>query len=210
MSFRAINAVTRSLGALLERHLAEDPTLGPFFDPGQGGMMTVSPRTPEEMDSANMSGLSIWLYRICRDPDLVNSPPRRLGPDRMEPERLPLRLHYLMTPVVNEATQVGNDPGLEQFVIGKVLQTFHDHPILRGPELLGDLAGSGEPVVIRLEHFGLEEITRVWDALGATFQLCISYEVSFAMVCSDRVPEAVVPVESVGIETAIVTGRAGR
>jgi hypothetical protein len=208
MSFRAIGAVTRSLGGLLQAHMAEDPTLAPFFDAGLGGTMVVSPRTPQEMDDGNLSGLSVWLYRICRDPELLNRPPRRVAPDRFEPERLPLRLHYLMTPVVNEDGQIGNDPGLEQFIIGKVLQTFHDHPTLRGPDLLGVLAGSPEAVTIRLEHFGLEEITRVWDALGATYQLCISYEVSFAMIASDTAVEAVSPVESVGLEMAAITGRA--
>lgn len=205
MSFRAINAVTQSLQFLLQGQMAADPTLQPFFTPGGGGgNMQVSPRTPEEMDRADQSGLSLWLYRIARDPDLLNMPQRRLDADRMEPTRLPLRLHYLMTPVVNEDPNEGNDPGLEQFIVGKVLQTFHDRPRLRGPELLGDLAGSGDTVGIRLEQLAFDEITRVWEALGSTFQLCLSYEISVAMICSDAAVTAISPVDSVGVEMARV------
>lgn len=205
MSYRAINAVTRSLATLLETHLATDSTLQPFFDTLVGGTMAVSPRTPEEMERANQSGLSLWLYRVARDPEIVNNPPRRLAFDRVEKRRLPLRLHYLMTPVVNEDDTVGNDPGLEQFIIGKVLQTFHDHAQLSGPDLVGDLAGSGDTIGVRLEPFGLEEITRVWDALGSTFQLCVSYEVSFTLIASDDAPTLVRPVDAVETDMGLVS-----
>ncbi|APX11991.1 DUF4255 domain-containing protein [Tateyamaria omphalii] len=209
MTFRAINSVTRSVRQILQTHLAEDPSLRLFFDSGAGGNMVVSSRTPEEMASGDQSGLSVWLYRITRDPDLLNRPPTRNALDRLEPEPLPLRLHYLMTPVVNDDDDQGNDPGLEQFIIGKVLQTFHDHPRLSGPDLVGDLEGSNQTVSLRLEPFGLEEITRVWDALGATFQLCISYEVSVVLIDSDKVPAAITPVDQVAVDTALVTEVSG-
>jgi hypothetical protein len=204
MSYRSINGVTRSLIALLESHLSADPTLRPFFDITAGGTMVVSARTPDEMDDADQSGLSVWLYHLTRDPDLLNHPPRRIAHDRLEAPRLPLRLRYLMTPVVNEGGDAGNDPGLEHYVLGKILQTFHDHPVLAGPDLRGDLIGSGEQIGVRLEPLGLEEITRVWDALNATFQLCVSYEVSLAMICSDMAVSAVTPVDSVTLETGLV------
>lgn len=206
MSSRAINAVTRSLTALLDQHLRSDPALAAFFDPLAGGNMEISARTPQEMATADTSGLSLWLYRVARDPELLNQPPRRVGFDRLERRRLPLRLHYMMTPVVNEDDNVGNDPGLEQFIIGRVLQTFHDHPRLSGPDLLGVLSGSGSEIGIRLEPLGLEEITRVWDALGATFQLCISYEVSFVMVASDEEPAGIAPVDVVEPDAAVIIG----
>lgn len=210
MSYRSINAVTRTLTALLTDHLVADPVLQPRFDPGLGGTMRVSARTPSEMDSATQSGLSLWLYRIARDPDLVNQPPRRIGFDRIERPDLPLRLHYLCTPVVNEDIEVGNDPGLEQFIIGKVLQTFHDHPQLAGADLRGDLVGSGQVLSARLESLELEEITRVWDALGTTYQLGVSYEVSMAMVCSDQSAARVRPVDVVEADLGLVVERTGQ
>lgn len=209
MSHRSINAVTQTLTALLTNHLIADPDLGPRFNPGLGGAMRVSARTPHEMDQANQSGMSLWLYRIARDPDLLTQLPRRVGFDRIDKQDLPLRLHYLCTPVVNEDTDLGNDPDMEQFIIGKVLQTFHDHPQLSGADLQGALVGSGQTVFVRLEPLGLEEITRVWDAMGATYQLGISYEVSMVMVCSDQAAAQVHPVDVVEADIGLIVEEAG-
>lgn len=113
MSYRNINSATRTVAGLLSSHFESDPDLGGFFNAVLGGTMSVSPRTPEEMANAEQNGLSVWLYRIARDPELLNLPPRRVGFDRFERQPLPLRLHYLMTPVVNTDLTVGNDPGME-------------------------------------------------------------------------------------------------
>ena len=45
---------------------------------------------------------------------------------------LPVRLHYLMTPIVSTRLQASAET--EQAIIGKVLQAFHSHPVLRGTD----------------------------------------------------------------------------
>jgi hypothetical protein len=119
-----------------------------------------------------------------------------------------LRLHYLMTPIV-AADQNGSGPSMEQAIIGKVLQTFHDHPLLSGTLLSDDLVGTGAEIAARLEPLGLEEITRVWDALEASYQLCISYEVSVVMVASDSEAADLVPVDVVAPEYGVASIVAG-
>lgn len=69
MSYRAINATTLTITDLLTNHFAADSLLGPRF--GAGGDMEVYARTPEEMAELDNTGLSVWLYRIARDPDLL-------------------------------------------------------------------------------------------------------------------------------------------
>lgn len=206
MTYRAINATTVSLVDLLTTHFNGDPLLRPFFDPGLGGNLAVSARTPQEMADTNEAGLSVWLYRIARDPELLNMPPRRTGVDTYEHHPLPLRLHYLMTPVVNDPETSGNDPGLEQFIIGKVLQTLHDNNNIYGALLRGDLVGTGTTLTVRLEPLNLEEITRVWDAMESSYQLCISYEVSLVLIASDKEVERITPVTSVEPEYGVITG----
>lgn len=203
MTYRSINSTTRTISDLLDSHFRSDALLRPFFE---GGAMIVSPRTPQEMEEADATGLSVWLYRIARDPELLNLPPRRIGPNTLEYRPLPLRLHYLMTPIVNEHDELGNDPGLEQFLIGKVLQTLHDHSKIHGAMLRGDLVGTGTTLTVRMEPLGLEEITRVWDAMESSYQLCVSYEVSLVLVASDQEVEHVSPVESVEPEYGVITG----
>lgn len=205
MSYRAINATTLTLVDLLTARFVADPLLRPFFDINLGGSLVVSARTPQEMSDNDESGLSIWLYHITRDPELLNMPPRRVGPDTWEQRPLPLRLHYLMTPVVNGGENSSNDPGLEQFIIGKVLQTLHDTPTLQGSLLRGDLVGSGASLAVRLEPLGLEEITRVWDALESSYQLCVSYEVSLVLLASDKEAERIAPVTVVEPEHGVIT-----
>ena len=206
MTYRAINATTVTLVELLTDQFNSDPLLQPFFDSGAGGNMLVSPRTPQEMADADEAGLSVWLYRIARDPELLNLPPRRVSADRFEHNALPLRLHYLMTPVVNDSEAITGDPGLEQFIIGKVLQALHDIPRLQGALLRGDLVGTGTSLSIRLEPMDLEEITRVWDAMESSYQLCISYEVSLVLVASNKEDLRVAPVSSVEPEYGVITG----
>lgn len=205
MSYRAINAATQTVANLLESHLESDALLRTFFNSTAGGTMVVSPRTPQEMNTANETGLSVWLYHIARDPELLNLPRRQVASDLYEHNPLPLRLHYLMTPIVNQDTNLGNDPGMEQFIIGKVLQTLHDHAQISGSLLKGDLTGTGTVLTIRLEPLGLEEITRIWDALERSYQLCISYEVSLVLVASDEEPERIAPVTSVEPEYGVVS-----
>jgi hypothetical protein len=76
-----------------------------------------------------------------RDDQTLNAPPRRIGPDRIVPPPLPLRLYYLLVPIVNHETRP-LAPELEQHMLGKALQVFHDRTNLRGSLLLDDLAGS--------------------------------------------------------------------
>lgn len=206
MTYRAINATTVTVIDLLTTHFRTDSLLGTFFDSGSGGNMIVSPRTPQEMADATDAGLSVWLYRIARDPELLNMPPRRTSDNTYEHRPLPLRLHYLMTPVVNDPNTSGNDPGLEQFIIGKVLQIFHDNPNIHGALLQGDLAGTGTTLTLRLEPLGLEEITRVWDAMERSYQLCVSYEVSLVMIGSAKEAAQIAPVESVTTEYGLTRG----
>ncbi len=153
--------------------------------------MVVSLSTPNEMTQKPAEGLSVWLYRIMRDEQRLNDPPVRLSPTELLPPPLPLRLHYLMTPVTSDRF---GDPETEQIMIGKVLQIFHSHPILRGSDLEAEFSGTEVELRLRLEPMALEEITRVWDALNGSYQLSVSYEVSVVNVNTELEPERVAPV----------------
>ena len=81
-------------------------------------------------------------------------------------------------------------------MLGKVLQTFHDHPVVRGVDLQGSLEGTAVELRVTLETLSLEEITRIWTALNAEsgYQLSVSYEVQVVEIESARETEEVVPV----------------
>jgi hypothetical protein len=148
----------------------------------QGGAV-VSLATPDGMEHASELGLSMWLYRLVRDDQTLNQPPPRPAPNRIRRHPLPIRVHYLMTPIV---TGNANTPApeTEQLVIGRVLQTFNDEPLISGGDLAGSYQGTEVELAVRLETLTLEEITRVWDSLERSYQLCISYEVGIVSIDS--------------------------
>ena len=157
--------------------------------------MLVTLNNPEEMRANTIDGISLWLYRVERDDQRLNALPERPLPNRLLPTPLPLRLHYLATPIVtvNKAFPLVS-PSREQEVLGKVLQVFYKRPILRGVDLRDTLTGSTEQLSLRLEPMSLEEITRVWFALQRPYQLSVSYEVTLALIAPESQADLVTPV----------------
>src|SRR5256885_1756281 len=190
--YTALRSTSQTLRSFLEGQFEAEPDLRPFFDPGSGGTMKVSLQTPHEMIRSGVEGVSLWLYRVVRDEQTLNTPPRRISPTQTRQPPLPVRLHYLVTPLTSVQTAGGSDT--EQVVLGKVLQLFHDKPKLRGSDLKQDLVGTDYELNVRLETMSLEEITRVWDALEGSYQLSVSYEVSVVEIDSAVAPDRVAPV----------------
>jgi hypothetical protein len=200
--YQALRATSLTLAEYLRARLRTDPALAPMFDPGLGGAKDVFLNTPEEMVRAGLQGLSLWLYRLNRDEFRLNDPPRRVGFDRVERHRLPLRLYYLVTPIVTPANPA-DGPAVEQLVLGSVLQAFHDRPLLRGADLVGELVGTDAEVRVRFQPMTLEEITRVWDALEQSYQLCLTYEMSIAWIASREESAEAAPVTRLDLTAGV-------
>lgn len=197
--FTALRAASVTLEEFLRQAFEAD--LPDLFVPAAGGAMQITLNTPEEM---NVNGVSVWLYRVVRDEQRLNAPPRRISPDQVLVDPLPLRLHYLITPIVDIADQAS--PQSEQLILGKVLQAFHDTPQLRGNLLQDDFQGTELELTIRLETLSLEEITRVWEALQRAYQLSVSYEVSVVPIASAQPSRAVAPVQVIVGESGVIVG----
>jgi hypothetical protein len=200
--YTALRATSQTLVTFLRQRLQADPVLSNFFDPAAGGAMQVTLDTPSEMMRRPAEGLSVWLYQVVRDPERLNAPPERIGLDRFRPVPLPLRLHYLMTPIRDDTT----DAGLAQEVLGKVLQTLYEHPTLRGVDLQAGLSQATLDVTSRLEPMTLEEITRVWEALDESYRLSVSYEVTVVAIDPEQEPLSGGIVQVVMPEYGIVVG----
>ena len=206
--YTTLRATSKTLAEFLKQRLIADPNLAAHFDPALGGTMIVSLATPEEMTGDNVEGLSVWLYSVVRDPDLLNRPPTRIDLDQLVRPPLPVRLHYLMTPTVRAAGNAGSET--EQDILGKVLQIFHTRPLLRGSDLQDDLSGTSAQLNVLLEQLTLEEITRVWDALERSYELSISYEVSVVEISAEVEPVDVTPVQAVLPEYDLVVASDAR
>lgn len=186
----AIRATSLTLASFLADGFAADPELGPLF----AGTMEVSLNTPEEMTEANVQGLSVWLYRVMRDDQRLNAPPERLSPLQSQPTPLPLRLHYLITPIVRiDNAHPRESPNREQTILGKAMQLLYVKPVLQGADLQDTLTGSTAQITSRLEPLNTEELTRVWSALRRSYQLSVSYETAVTYLSTVQ-PDRIAPV----------------
>jgi hypothetical protein len=200
--YTLIRSTSLTLQALLRARFLADPRIAPFF----AGVMDVTLNNPEEMATNGIEGVSLWLYRVVRDEERLNAPPERLGPDRLRPPPLPVRLHYLITPIIAvNAAVLAFSPEREHLLLGKVLQTLYDVPLLRGTLLQDDLAGTPLELGVRLETLSLEEITRVWEGLNRPYQLSVSYEVAVVPIASEREPFDMTPVQIAMPEYGVIT-----
>jgi len=201
--YTALLATSQTLQAFIQNRLENDLNLRTFFNSALGGTMIVSVRNSEEMSERNEQGLSMWLYRVTRDEDRLNDPPERLSPFLERQPPLPLRLHYLFTPVVDPTT--ANNAEVEQSVLGKVLQSLYGHPLFKGADLAGDFIGTQTEIRARMEPMSLEDITRVWNALEQPYHLSISYEVTLVRIDSEEF-DPVSPVLIAEPKFAVIVG----
>ena len=192
--YTALRATSLTLIQAISSGIAADPDLGPLFDFG-GGTMRVTLNTPEEMQQNNIQGVSLWLYRIVRDDQRLNAPPDRVSPTRVQPTPLPVRLHYLVTPVVAiDPSDPSASSEREQTLLGKVMQGLYEHPVMRGTDLQDTLAGTTAEVGARLESHSMDELSRIWTALQRSYELSVSYEVTVVNIDPAAQPMLVSPV----------------
>ena len=190
----AMRATSLTLKKLLEDGFDADSELAPLFHAG-GGTMIVSLDNPQEFEDDGGQGLSLWLYRLMRDDQRLNAPPERVTPTQLRPTPLPLRLHFMLTPVVVGANTLATHAAeQEQTILGKAMQVLYEHPMLRGTDLEDDFRGTDSVVSVRLEALTLDEVSRVWHALGRPYRLSASYEVSIAYIAPTVQPMQVTPV----------------
>jgi hypothetical protein len=206
--YQALRAASVTLRGVLEDHFDADPDLSPLFVRG-GGSLQVSLETPDAMRTGSIFGLSVWLYRLVQDDQLRNLPPTRVAPTLEQGPPLPLRLHYLLTPIVaNDTAALGGGPEREQTLLGRAMQYVYGHPILRGSDLRDLLSGTDSELTVRIEPLTLEEITRVWASVRQPYQLSVSYELTCALIDRDAASALLAPVVQAGVEPAAIVGTA--
>jgi Pvc16 N-terminal domain len=181
--YTGLREASVTLQARLTQAFIADPQLNGLFT-AQG--FTVSLKSPKEMRTGNppKKGLSVWLYQIERSAELTNRPTVRISPTELRRPPLPMNLHYLFTPIADRTET-------EQLILGKVLQVLNDGTTVEPDPARPELR---EALRISLETLDLESITRVWTALEAPYELCMSYLVHVVDIESGDQPALSAPV----------------
>ena len=162
-NFRAIFDVGNSLAKSLQNAYPAD--LSSSF-PCTFRLVSSGEIATEETVTLN-EVVSIFLHRITINPNFRAA---TKIPD--EPGKQPLLfldLHYLLT-------YWGTSAEAEQTILGWAMQQMQEFPELDG-SVLSTLAGwdPNETVQLVPADLSLEDILRIWDALGPKYRLSVSY-----------------------------------
>ena len=195
--FRAIGGVSATLQALLGDRMewpdgiASAPiTIGP----PPFSALDVNPR----LEPARVN---LFLYRVTEHGFLQNQeiPARGTGSGFGHPP-LSLNLHYLVTAYGNEEvagqTTVFDDSNA-QFLLGSAMRVLHDLPVVtpnlatvRPPSgvimLHASLRDDFEQLKTTLEPLTLDDLSKIWTALGLRMRLGASYVVNVVQIESRR------------------------
>lgn len=129
--------------------------------------------------------LSLYLYHLEPDPQMRNQPRLAQGTSGLLRAPQAMRAYFLITPLLQEEDQ-------NHLMLGRILQVLHDQPFVSdlasGP--LGTSFGGGSPELrLSLEQMRLEDISRIWSALGSDYRLSLAYMMRSIIIDSAVAPE---------------------
>jgi hypothetical protein len=182
--YTVLAEVGESLVGVLWQEMQIDPQVNGLID----NESRISLESPFDLRNNDAVRLSIYLYRIVEDAYTKNQNPVQINGSRLRKPPLTLEMYYLVTPLVGSTRE-------QQIVLGKVMQVLYDRAILEAADLIGSLAAAGEEIRVILNPVGLEETTRIWQAMEMSYRLSIVYLVRVAVVNSRR-EESIQPVVS--------------
>jgi hypothetical protein len=123
----------------------------------------------EQMVEPASGGITLFLYRIAPDASSRNRSRPEKG--RQTPP-LCLELNFLIT-------SWGRDVVQEQRILGWVMMTLNEHPVLSAAKVNAaapDVFEPDETVEIACGEMGADEMARLWDSLGSgSYRLSVPY-----------------------------------
>lgn len=168
--------VIGDIGETLKKILEDDPWTG--ISP----MPEITFKSPKEVkdDGGSTNKVSIFLYQILENHYLKNEEPQRISDTELKPPPLSMDLLYLVTPYSDDKTQ-------EKYILGKVMQIFHDNAILTGTILQGALSGTDEEIKLLFNPISLDDLTKIWSAFqDVAYRLSVAYMVIPIRIDSSR------------------------
>jgi Pvc16 N-terminal domain len=152
----------------------------------------ISLSSPAELQQDTTPRLGLFLYQVIENHHLKNRQPEPVTADRLRVPPLALDAFYLLTAYAQTRES-------EHQILGRAIQIFNDHSIIRGSVLRGSLAGSAEEIKIVLHTLSLDDTNKLWNMFGnRPYKLSVAYRVSLALIDSTREIEAARMTQRVG------------
>src|SRR5437660_1775185 len=172
-TYRAVGATCEAVVRLLQQSWQRD-----LFD---GVDLQFDVYRTRDFATPMDAGVSLFLYRVTLN-TVQRTPPAKPGPaGRHRRPQLPLDLHFLLTPWAKDAS-------LEQVILGWMMRTLEDTPIL--PSGLLNTLTDGvfdveETVEIVVGQLPNEEMFRIWDVLPNDYQISVPYTARIVRIDSE-------------------------
>lgn len=172
MSFEVplISDVTKSLKKFLE----EIPALTVILD------------LPNETTSG--SGVSLILYSASENQYLKNQECRVKTSDQLVLPPVVLDMFYLIVPYSSASDPIQARVN-EQMILGAIIRTLYDNPVLSGPQLEDSLIESGNTELkVIPNELSLEQMNNLWSMFRhSSYRVCLSYLVTPLKIPSIRI-----------------------
>ncbi len=163
MSFNNINGASKTLANRIWNAFKDDKQTSVIIrNPEQINFL--SPKDAAELKPPQ---ISVYLYNVTELASMRNQPTPTQNPSKPP---LYLNLRYLITPI----TQNGEN---DQIVLGKIMQLFHETPIIRGSNLQGSISEAGEDLKVVPDALSVDELSKIWGMLLAPYRLSVGYSV---------------------------------
>jgi hypothetical protein len=173
--YTALGASAETLRALLQEHITDS-------DLADLTTVPVDLRSPHDLIQANVTtAVSVWLYRVAVQPDLLNAPPRPSEDGLVERYPLPLELYFLISALHGDAKT-------HLALTGRVLQIVNDHARIRGAMLKDALAGTEAELRLSIDATPMIETSDLWYSLQSPFRLGIPVRMQVTTIASHLRP----------------------
>jgi hypothetical protein len=131
-------------------------------------------------ENASLPCLSLFLFKVEENSHLKNSDMRHINPPEPNNPPIAMDLYYLITPFSKEKDD-------ELRISGRVVQIFHDNPVLRGRMLKKSLDGGSEKFRMGLYSLPFDELFQLWQSFKEeSFGLSLCYKVTPVEIDSQR------------------------
>ncbi len=163
VSFSNINAASKTIANRIWTAFKEDKQANAIIR----SIEQISFLSPKDAAELKPPQISVYLYNVTEIASMRNQPTPTQNPSKPP---LYLNLRYLLTPLTQNAED-------DQIVLGKILQLFHETPILRGSSLQGSLKETVEDLKVIPDVFTVDELSKVWGMLLTPYRLSVGYSV---------------------------------
>ena len=175
------DVIALAVQSIVDLLRANIPPLAPA-----GRILTARPDQFDSIQNSSEPAVTVCLYRVSLNEAMRNTTQRLLPNGRLEVPRLPLNLHFLLTPWAAEAED-------EFKILGRVIRILHDYGDLRGAHLQGNSWEEDDSIQLSVESAPVDDIVRLWETTHLPYRLSALFVAHVSSLSSGQPGETVNP-----------------